>query len=116
MATKKQPVKRSSSAKTVPAKKTGRRISAKALYTERNPDKNKVTGKFKFFYLFFVGTTLLFAALAVVFFIMACDLEAKYESIDACTRAHTSCTVKSDGSVSSSEEPIVEDNKVEGEN
>lgn len=108
MATKKQPAGRGASAKSTAKKsasKTGKKV-VKMLYTERKPENHRVTGKFKFFYFFFIGTTLLFAILAVWLFIFSCDLMSKYESIEACARAHTSCTVKFDGTVNPSVEVI----------
>ena len=97
MATKKQPaVKKTSTAKkaSTASKSTGRRISAKMLYTEKHPERHQATGKYKFFYILFACTTLFFAALAVELFVFASEVENKYESVDSCVRAHTRCNVR----------------------
>ncbi len=97
MATKKQPatkkstvVKKSSGA----TKTTKRRVSAEMLYKERNPERHQATGKYKFFYIMFACTTLFFAALSVWLFVFASETQNKYEAVDACVRAHTSCNVR----------------------
>ena len=99
MATKK-PAAKKTATKTVKTKKTlsgkGRRV-VKKLYTERNPERHTMTGKFAFFFIFFACTTLLFAAISVWLFSFSTDISGKYESIDACVHAHTSCNVRLEG-------------------
>ena len=93
----KKPVAKKSVAKTSDAtKKTAskkRSVNIKKLYAERNPDKHQVTGKYKFFYIFFACTTLFFMAMTVWLFVYASEVQNKYESIEACARAHTRCHV-----------------------
>jgi hypothetical protein len=99
MATKKQPVaKKSSTAKkaSTTTKSASRRISPKMLYTEKHPERHQATGKYKFFYILFACTTIFFAALSVELFVFASEIQNKYESIDACVRAHTRCSVRAD--------------------
>ena len=98
MATKKPAVKKTTTAKksTTASKSSVRRISAKALYTEKNPERHQATGKYKFFYILFACTTLFFAALSVELFVFASEVENKYEEVDACVRAHTKCNVRID--------------------
>ncbi len=74
-----------------PAKK--RKLDVRKLYTERCPEKHQATGKYKFFYILFACTTLFFMALSVWLFVFASELQNKYESIEACARAHTSCHI-----------------------
>ena len=96
MATKK-PVVRKSTAKKTASK---RRISPEALYKEKNPEKHVVTGKFIFFYVLFACTTLFFAILSVWLYVFSTETLNKYESVDACMRAHTTCKVQSvDGAI-----------------
>lgn len=94
MATKKP------AAKKVTAKssksKTARRISPEMLYRERHPENHRVSGKYKFFYITFACTTIFFAALSVWLFVFASEIMNKYESVEACTRAHTRCDVTVD--------------------
>lgn len=98
MATKKPAAKKTTTAKKASAatKSTGtkRRISAKMLYAEKYPERHQATGKYKFFYILFACTTLFFAALSVELFVFASEVENKYESVDACVRAHTKCNVR----------------------
>ena len=98
MATKKPAVKKTTTAKksTTASKSSARRISAKALYIEKHPERHQATGKYKFFYILFACTTLFFAALSVELFVFASEVENKYEEVDACVRAHTKCNVRID--------------------
>ena len=93
MVTKKQPA----SKKTTAAKTSKRKIDASIIYKEANPEKHVICGKFKFFYVLFACTTLFFAALSVWLYFFSSDVLNKYQSIDACARAHTSCNVRIDG-------------------
>lgn len=96
MATKKQPVKKTTTAKS--SKKSAKKIDfdPTIIYKERDPEQNKVSPKYSFFYFLFAGTTLLFAAISVWLFIFASELQFKYQSIEACTRSHTRCNVRVD--------------------
>ena len=96
MATKKQPVKKA----TAPAKssKKAKKVDfdPTVIYKERDPEQNKMSPKYSFFYFLFAGTTLFFAAISVWLFIFASELQFKYQSIEACTRSHTRCSVRVD--------------------
>ena len=97
MATKNQPAKKSAATKTSSqkVKKTAKKIT-KALDTERHPDRHQATGKYKFFFVLFVCTTIFFAALSVWLFVFSTEVMNKYESVEACARAHTRCDVHVD--------------------
>ena len=101
MATKKPVAKKSAASKTSASSKkatnTKKRVSAKVLYKERYPERHQATGKYKFFFILFACTTLLFAALTVELFVFSTELQNKYESIDACARTHKKCSVTSEG-------------------
>ena len=72
----------------------GSNLPVGILY-ENNPDDHRATGKYVFFYVLFACTTILFAVLAVELFIFASDILNKYESIEACARAHgATCEVR----------------------
>lgn len=77
--------------KTTVAKKT---LKGKGIIYEKNPDDHKATGKYKFFYILFAATTVIFAVLAVILLVTAVDLFNKYDSVQSCARNHGSCTVK----------------------
>ena len=64
------------------------------VYQEKNPESHKVSGKYTFFYVLFACTTLIFAGVATWLFIFSSELLGKYESIEACARAHTKCEVR----------------------
>jgi len=95
MATKKQPAK-----KTVvkSSKKATKKVDfdPSIIYKERDPEQNKVSPKYSFFYFLFAATTLFFAAISVWLFIFASELQFKYQSIESCTRSHTRCNVRVD--------------------
>jgi nitrogen fixation/metabolism regulation signal transduction histidine kinase len=57
------------------------------LYKERNPECNKITGKFVWLYVIFALTTLAFAAISVSMFFAYSELFQKYEKIPADCRA-----------------------------
>jgi cell division protein FtsL len=98
MATKKPTAKKTAAKVSKPAVKSARKhFSADIVFKEKNPEDHKLTGKFRFFYCFFAATTLLFAVLSVYLFLFATDTMNKYQSIEACVRAHTSCKVTYDG-------------------
>ncbi|MCQ2570685.1 MAG: hypothetical protein MJ154_00315 [Candidatus Saccharibacteria bacterium] len=109
MATKKPAAKKtsavkktSSAAKSGSTAKKGSSIASKArmIYAEKHPEKHQATGKYKFFYILFACTTLFFAALSVELFVIASEVESKYETIESCTRAHTKCNVRlEDGNI-----------------
>jgi hypothetical protein len=96
MATKKQPAVKKSSARSSKSSKKGAksRIRVDALYREKHPENHRMTGKYKFFYVLFVCTTIFFAALSVWLFVFASEMLNKYESIEACARSHTRCNVR----------------------
>ena len=99
MATKKPAAKKTTAKVSKPTKKVATSRSKRvvsALYKEKYPENHRITGKFKFFYVLFACTTIFFAALSVWLFCIACDTQERYESIDACVRAHTSCNVRLD--------------------
>ena len=100
MATKKPAAKKTTAKVSKPATSARKNNPAEIIFKERNPENHKMTGKFKFFYCFFAATTLIFAIIAVQLFFFSQDILNKYQSIEACTRAHTSCKVTySDGVV-----------------
>ena len=96
------------------AKKPATKQLPISLHKERNPDSHKVSGKYTFFYVLFACTTLIFAALAVRFFMISSDLLNKYESIEVCARAGT-CEVRvsEDADVVEEEEEAVESTEEE---
>ena len=94
MATKKQPAKKTTTAKSSAKAKKKVDFDPTIIYKERDPEQNKVSPKYSFFYFLFAGTTLLFAAISVWLFIFASELQFKYQSIEACTRSHTRCNVR----------------------
>lgn len=96
--------KSSTTAKRPAAKKTTKQLPI-SLHKERNPQDHQVSGKYTFFYVLFACTTLIFAALAVRFFMISSDLLNKYEAIEVCARAGT-CEVRVN---SDSDEEVVED-------
>ena len=96
MATKKQPSSKKTATKASDKKASKKRFDVSIIYKEPHPERNKISGKFVFFYFLFIGTTLLFAALSVVLFMYASDTLNKYQSIEACTRAHVRCNVRYD--------------------
>ncbi|MBP5633541.1 hypothetical protein J6X13_01250 [Candidatus Saccharibacteria bacterium] len=93
MATKKPAAKKTTAKVSKPATSARKNNPAEIIFKERNPENHKITGKFKFFYCFFAATTLIFAIIAVQLFFFSQDIFNKYQSIEACTRAHTSCKV-----------------------
>ncbi len=93
MATKK-PVVRKNTSKKKSSGKARIAQKAKVLYKERNPERHVVTGKFVFFYVLFACTTLFFAILAVWLYVFSSEMLNKYESVDACMRAHTTCKIR----------------------
>ncbi len=99
MATKKPAAKKATAKVSKPANSVRKNNPAEIIFKERYPENHKVTGKFKFFYCFFAATTLIFAILAVWLFVFSQDILNKYQSIEACTRAHTSCRVTYDDGV-----------------
>ena len=96
MATKKQPAKKTTTAKSSVKAKKKVDFDPTIIYKERNPEQDKVSPKYSFFYFLFAGTTLLFAAISVWLFIFASDLQFKYQSIESCTRSHSRCSVRMD--------------------
>ncbi len=96
MATKKQPAKKATTTKSSTHTKNKIDFDPTIIYRERNPEQNKVSPKYSFFYFLFAGTTLLFAAISVWLFIFASELQFKYQSIEACTRSHSRCSVRMD--------------------
>lgn len=96
MATKKQPAKKTTTAKSSSKKAKKIDFDPSIIYKERDPEQNKVSPKYSFFYFLFAGTTLFFAAISVWLFIFASELQFKYQSIEACTRSHTRCNVRID--------------------
>ncbi len=106
MATKKQPATKRTTAKVSKSSKKGvkARLKSVPIYRERKPENHQVTGKYKFFYVLFACTTIFFAALSVWLCVFAIDTENKYESIDACVRAHTRCSVHVDNGAYTVEE------------
>ena len=107
MATKKQPATKKVTAKASTSKKksaSSRRITAAAIYKERHPERHQATGKYKFFYVLFVCTTIFFAATSVWLFVFATETLNKYESIESCVRAHTRCNISAeDGEIKAEE-------------
>lgn len=99
----------------VTAKKGG--VASKipaGIISERNPEDHKVSGKYTFFYVLFAITTIIFAAVSVWLFVFSSELLAKYESIQACARNHTTCEVRymgddADGPAVPVKEDIVEE-------
>ena len=89
MATK--TAKKATTAKKTVAKKTAK---GKGIIYEKYPDDHKATGKYKFFYMLFAATTLIFAILAAILLVTAVDLFNKYDSVESCARTHGSCTIK----------------------
>jgi hypothetical protein len=94
MATKATTKKKTTSAKKPVAKKTTtvkattKKAQGKGLLYEKYPEEHQATGKYKFFYCMFALTTIIFAAVAVWLFIFSSEILSKYESIEACARAH----------------------------
>ena len=85
--------------KTAAKKKSTTKKAAKStlpigIYKENNPECHVATGKYKFFFILFGITTVLFAALAVWLFIFSSEVLEKYQSIETCARNHTSCEVR----------------------
>lgn len=52
------------------------------LYREKNPDNHKLTGKFICMYAVFSVAIVVFAAVSVYLFVVASELQAKYDGID----------------------------------
>lgn len=77
--------------KTTVAKKTAK---GKGIIYEKYPEDHKATGKYKFFYMLFAATTLIFAVLAAILLVTSIDLFNKYDSIESCARNHGGCTIK----------------------
>ena len=75
-------------AKKTTVKATTKKAQGKGLLYERYPEEHQATGKYKFFYCMFALTTIIFAAVAVWLFIFSSEILGKYESIEACARAH----------------------------
>ena len=94
MATK--TAKKKTTTKAAPAKKTAQKQLPVGLYRERYPEAHKATGKYKFFYFLFAFTTLLFACLAVYFFIFSSEILNKYQEIEVCARNNKTCTITID--------------------
>ena len=71
MATK--TAKKKTTTKAAPAKKAAasKKELPVGLYKERYPEAHQATGKYKFFYVLFAFTTVLFACLSVYFFLKA---------------------------------------------
>ena len=84
--------------KTTTAKKAEKKkkktAKGKGIIYEKYPEEHQATGKYKFFYALFATTTLVFAILAVILLITSIDLFNKYDSVQACARSHTSCTLR----------------------
>ena len=97
MATK--TAKKKTTTKAAPAKKSVKKTSKLpvGLYQERNPEAHQATGKYKFFYILFAFTTILFACLSVYFFIFASEILNKYEEIEVCARNNRTCSITVDG-------------------
>ncbi len=95
MATK--TAKKKTTTKAAPAKKSAKKTLPVGLYQERNPEAHKATGKYKFFYVLFAFTTILFACLSVYFFIFASEILNKYEEIEVCARNNRTCSITVDG-------------------
>ena len=97
MATK--TAKKKTTTKAAPAKKSAKKSSSLpvGLYKERNPEAHQATGKYKFFYILFAFTTILFACLSVYFFIFASEILNKYEEIEVCARNNRTCSITVDG-------------------
>ena len=73
---------------------TAKKAAPVAKKTAKYPEEHQATGKYKFFYALFATTTLVFAILAVILLITSIDLFNKYDSVQACARSHTSCTLR----------------------
>jgi hypothetical protein len=90
MATKTAKKKATTVKKAPVAKKT----SGKGILYERYPEGHRATGKYKFFYILFAVTTVIFAILSVILLITSIDIYNEYSSIKACNRNHKTCVVK----------------------
>ena len=81
MATAKKTSAKPKTVSKAPVKKatTARRIPH--LYKERNPECHKISGKFAGLYVMFAITTLIFAAVAIYFFVFSVDIQNKYDDL-----------------------------------
>ncbi len=91
MATKTAKKKTTTAKKATVAKKIAK---GKGIIYEKYPEDHKATGKYKFFYMLFAATTLVFAILAAILLVTSVDLFNKYDSIQSCARNHGGCTIK----------------------
>ena len=78
---------------TVKAAETKKRTLPVGVYCENYPEKHVATGKYKFFFVFFGCTTVIFAALAVWLFIFSSEVLNKWEELDADIRNGKTCQV-----------------------
>ncbi|GEM_PF-1306700 len=85
--------KSTSTAKHSTAKKSMKELPI-SLFDEKRPDEHQVSGKYTFFYVLFACTTVIFAAVAVRFCMLASDLMNKYESVEVCARNHNCKVVR----------------------
>ena len=91
MATKTAKKKSTTTKKTV-AKKPASKLPG--LYKEKCPEAHVATGKYKFFFVLFGITTVLFAAVSVWLFVFSSEVLEKYQRIETCARNHQSCEVR----------------------
>ena len=90
MATAKKTTAKPKTVSKAPAKKAST-SKIPHLYKERNPECHKISGKFAGLYIMFAVTTLIFAAVAIYFFVFSVDIQNKYDDLrDDVTRDRNS--------------------------
>ena len=117
MATKKAAAKKTtSSSKTRVTKVSASNSKSKlsklpvSIYKEQNPEKHKLTGKYKALFVFLSVGLGVFAAIAVWEFAYSVKLLEQYQRIEACARIGERCevTIKEDVNVDETEAEAVD--------
>ena len=105
MATKKAAAKKTTSSSKARVTKVSASSSKSKLsklpvsvYKEQNPEKHKLTGKYKFLFIFLSVGLGIFAAIAAWEFAYSVKLLEQYQRIEACARIGERCevTIKDD--------------------
>ncbi len=93
-ATKSAP-KKTTKVSTKKASTTSKSVKLPAgVVRERNPEAHVATGKYKFFFVFFSITTVLFAAVAVWLFVFSSEVLNKWEQLEKRVESGSTCVEK----------------------
>ena len=78
----------------------------------KNLDSKTQARRFGVLYIVFACTTLALACVSVKLYLLASDIESKYEAIEVCVRTGKSCEIKKNTVVEDSEVEIAPEEEI----